>query len=80
MSTALQIHASGIKLPVSLIPSTTKQISRASKRVGRIRCSATTPNKKYTIAVLPGDGIGTEVTPVAVEALRLAGSLEGYYN
>ncbi|KAH0938738.1 hypothetical protein HID58_006199 [Brassica napus] len=77
MSTALQIHASGIKLPVSLIPSTTKQISRASKRVGRIRCSATTPNKKYTIAVLPGDGIGTEVTPVAVEALRLAGSLEG---
>ncbi|CAN6845847.1 unnamed protein product [Brassica oleracea] len=77
MSTALQIHASGIKLPVSLIPCTTKQISRASKRVGRIRCSATTPNKKYTIAVLPGDGIGTEVTPVAVEALRLAGSLEG---
>ncbi|KAG2313701.1 hypothetical protein Bca52824_025258 [Brassica carinata] len=77
MATALQIHVSGIKLPISLSPNATKQSSRVSKREGRIRCSATTPNKKYTIAVLPGDGIGTEVTPVAVEALRLAGSLEG---
>ncbi|XP_006301906.2 3-isopropylmalate dehydrogenase 2, chloroplastic [Capsella rubella] len=44
-----------------------------------IRCAANTPKKRYTIAVLPGDGIGNEVIPVAVEVLRLAGSLEGIY-
>ncbi|KFK42440.1 hypothetical protein AALP_AA2G256700 [Arabis alpina] len=70
---ALQmIHVSGIKSSVSFSP-VTKQITRVS----RIRCSTTTPKKQYTIAVLPGDGIGAEVTPVAVDALRLAGSLEG---
>lgn len=76
MAAALQIHLSGTKLPVSFGP-VTKQTTRISISVGRITCSATTPKKQYTIAVLPGDGIGTEVTPIAVDALRLAGSLEG---
>lgn len=42
-----------------------------------IRCAAITPKKRYTIAVLPGDGVGDEVIPVAVDVLCLAGSLEG---
>ncbi len=34
--------------------------------------------KSYKIAVLPGDGIGTEVTPPAVDVLRKAGELFGF--
>nr|XP_023904972.1 3-isopropylmalate dehydrogenase 2, chloroplastic-like [Quercus suber] len=45
--------------------------------VGRIRCAATTPSKRYTITLLPGDGIGPEVISVATNVLKLAASLEG---
>ncbi|KAH7853829.1 hypothetical protein Vadar_007048 [Vaccinium darrowii] len=40
-------------------------------------CSATTPQKRYTITLLPGDGIGPEVISVAKKVLNLTGSLEG---
>ncbi|KAJ0231048.1 3-isopropylmalate dehydrogenase [Hirschfeldia incana] len=67
------IHVITTQIPVPFI-SATKQ---TFKKVPAIRCAANTPNKQYTIAVLPGDGVGNEVIPVAVDALRLAGSLEG---
>jgi len=34
--------------------------------------------KRYRIAVLPGDGIGPEVTEQAVETLRLVGEIRGF--
>ncbi|CAH9116837.1 unnamed protein product [Cuscuta europaea] len=46
-------------------------------RLATIRCSASTPNKRYSITLLPGDGIGPEVISVAKNALQLIGSLEG---
>ena len=45
-----------------------------------VRCSAAaaTPSKRsYKITLLPGDGIGPEVSSVAKNVLVLAGSLEG---
>ncbi|KAK6912271.1 Isopropylmalate dehydrogenase-like domain, partial [Dillenia turbinata] len=42
-----------------------------------IRCSATTPSKRYTITLLPGDGIGPEVISVAKNVLNLTASIEG---
>ncbi|KAI3442542.1 3-isopropylmalate dehydrogenase [Psidium guajava] len=45
--------------------------------VGRIRCGASTPTRRYSITLLPGDGIGPEVISVAKGVLSLAGSLEG---
>lgn len=74
MTGALKIHISCSKVPVAF-RSATKQTLR---KQGVVRCAADTPKKRYTIAVLPGDGIGNEVIPVAVDALRLAGSLEGF--
>ncbi len=35
---------------------------------------------KYHIAVIPGDGIGKEVIPVALEVMRVLGSQTGNYN
>lgn len=51
----------------------------ASLRPSRIRCAAATskPSKRYSITLLPGDGIGPEVISVAKNVLILAGSLEG---
>ncbi|KAF8041760.1 hypothetical protein BT93_A0381 [Corymbia citriodora subsp. variegata] len=46
-------------------------------KAGRIRCGATTPTRRYSITLLPGDGIGPEVISVAKGVLSLAGSLEG---
>ncbi|CAH9099145.1 unnamed protein product [Cuscuta epithymum] len=46
-------------------------------RLATIRCYASTPNKHYSITLLPGDGIGPEVISVAKNALQLVGSLEG---
>ncbi|CAA7043506.1 unnamed protein product [Microthlaspi erraticum] len=40
--------------------------------------TANTPKKSYTIAVIPGNGVGQEVIPISVEALRKVGSLEGF--
>ncbi|CAH8360334.1 unnamed protein product [Eruca vesicaria subsp. sativa] len=73
MAGALGIHVSSIQLPVAFISATKQTLRRGTA----IRCAANTPKKRYTIAVLPGDGVGNEVIPIAVEALRLAGSLEG---
>ncbi|CAN6845843.1 unnamed protein product [Brassica oleracea] len=73
MAGALGLHVITTQLPVAFISATKQTFRRASV----IRCAANTPNKRYTIAVLPGDGVGNEVIPVAVDGLRLAGSLEG---
>ena len=34
-------------------------------------------SKKYNIAVIPGDGIGPEITTAAVEVLEAAASRQG---
>lgn len=73
MAGVLRFQVNGNKNLVAF-KSVTKQ---TFKRATVIRCAAYTQKKRYTIAVLPGDGVGNEVIPVAVEALRLAGSLEG---
>ncbi|CAA7026927.1 unnamed protein product [Microthlaspi erraticum] len=73
MAGVLRIHVSGTKNQVAF-KSVTKQ---TFKRPSVIRCAAYSPKKQYNIAVLPGDGIGNDVIPVAVDALRLVGSLEG---
>ncbi|KAJ4909021.1 hypothetical protein Rs2_03642 [Raphanus sativus] len=70
MAGAVGVHVISTQLPVAFI-------SAMKQRGSAIRCAANTPNKRYNIAVLPGDGVGNEVIPVAVDALRLAGSLEG---
>ncbi|KAG7652590.1 Isopropylmalate dehydrogenase-like domain, partial [Arabidopsis thaliana x Arabidopsis arenosa] len=67
------IHVSSTQIPVAFMSATKQSFRRASV----IRCAANTPKKRYTIAVLPGDGVGNEVIPVAVDVLCLAGSLEG---
>ncbi|KAJ4851529.1 3-isopropylmalate dehydrogenase, chloroplastic [Turnera subulata] len=45
-------------------------------RPARVRCAAPT-KKRYSITLLPGDGIGPEVVSVARNVLKLTGSLEG---
>ncbi|CAL9241329.1 unnamed protein product [Arabidopsis halleri] len=67
------IHVSSTQFPVAFMSATKRSFRRASV----IRCAANPPKKRYTIAVLPGDGVGNEVIPVAVDVLCLAGSLEG---
>ncbi|XP_056167218.1 3-isopropylmalate dehydrogenase, chloroplastic-like isoform X1 [Syzygium oleosum] len=47
------------------------------RRLGSIRCGATTPTRRYSITLIPGDGIGPEVISVAKGVLSLAASLEG---
>ncbi|EXB29709.1 3-isopropylmalate dehydrogenase 2 [Morus notabilis] len=59
------------------LPNSVPKFSVAKAR--RIRCSAASPSKRYTITLLPGDGIGPEVISVAKNVLNLAASLEGRY-
>ncbi|KAK4860411.1 hypothetical protein QYF36_023340 [Acer negundo] len=54
-----------------------KSASKHSSRPAHIRCAAATPTKRYSITVLPGDGIGPETISVAKDILKLIGSLEG---
>ncbi|KAI5660444.1 hypothetical protein M9H77_29237 [Catharanthus roseus] len=54
-----------------------KSLSKHAPKWVTIRCSATAPTRRYSITLLPGDGIGPEVISVAKSALVLAGSLEG---
>ncbi|CAH8258774.1 unnamed protein product [Arabidopsis lyrata] len=68
------VHVSSTQIPVAFMSATKRSFRR---RASVIRCAAITPKKRYTIAVLPGDGVGNEVIPVAVDVLCLAGSLEG---
>ncbi|GFZ11861.1 isopropylmalate dehydrogenase 2 [Actinidia rufa] len=55
-----------------------KSSPKIAPKFSSIRCSATTPVRRYTITLLPGDGIGPEVITVAKNVLQLAGSLEGF--
>ncbi|KAM0957043.1 hypothetical protein ACFX2I_025174 [Malus domestica] len=52
-------------------------ISKHTPKVGRISCSAASPSKRYSITLLPGDGIGPEVISVAKNVLNLAASIDG---
>ncbi|XP_030440012.1 3-isopropylmalate dehydrogenase, chloroplastic isoform X1 [Syzygium oleosum] len=52
-------------------------LKQCPPRLGSIRCGATTPTRRYSITLLPGDGIGPEVISVAKGVLSLAASLEG---
>ncbi|KAI8529418.1 hypothetical protein RHMOL_Rhmol12G0223500 [Rhododendron molle] len=54
-----------------------KPLSKHSLKFATSRCSSTSPSRRYTITLLPGDGIGPEVISVAKNVLELAGSLEG---
>ncbi|CAL5444161.1 unnamed protein product [Camellia sinensis] len=54
-----------------------KPVSKHATKLATIRCSAATPTRRYTITLLPGDGIGPEVISVAKNVLQLTGSLEG---
>ncbi|KAK1555618.1 hypothetical protein Q3G72_029089 [Acer saccharum] len=54
-----------------------KSASKHSSRPVSIRCAAATPTKRYSITILPGDGIGPETISVAKDVLKLIGSLEG---
>ncbi|KAL6953293.1 3-isopropylmalate dehydrogenase, partial [Sarracenia purpurea var. burkii] len=53
-----------------------KSLSKHPSHLVTIRCSATSPARRYTVTLLPGDGIGPEVISVAKNVLQLAGSLE----
>ncbi|XP_057472738.1 3-isopropylmalate dehydrogenase 2, chloroplastic-like [Actinidia eriantha] len=55
-----------------------KSSHKLAPKIFTIRCSATPPVRRYTITLLPGDGIGPEVISVAKNVLQLAGSLEGF--
>lgn len=48
-----------------------------SSTLTSVRCAAASPQKRYSITLLPGDGIGPEVISVAKNVLNLVGSLEG---
>ncbi|KAL6218921.1 hypothetical protein ACLB2K_012128 [Fragaria x ananassa] len=72
---ALQLNAKPFTPPlVSSHPN-----SKHSIKLARVSCSAAaaTPSKRYTITLLPGDGIGPEVISVAKNVLNLAASIEG---
>ncbi|KAF3450931.1 hypothetical protein FNV43_RR07020 [Rhamnella rubrinervis] len=73
MAACLQLNARSFR---SILP-TTSSVPKHSARLGRISCSAASPSKRYTITLLPGDGIGPEVISVAKNVLNLAASLEG---
>lgn len=46
-------------------------------RKGSMVCRAASDARKHRVTLLPGDGIGPEITEVAVEALQSVGRLEG---
>jgi len=46
-------------------------------RKGNVACGAAADARKHRVTLLPGDGIGPEITSVAVEALQTVGRLEG---
>ncbi|XVF24716.1 hypothetical protein REPUB_Repub13aG0151200 [Reevesia pubescens] len=74
MAASIQQNTCSIKAPFNLKP-----VAKQSLKPSRIRCAAASakPNKRYSITVLPGDGIGPEVISVAKNVLKLAGSFEG---
>ncbi|CAI9113930.1 OLC1v1014635C1 [Oldenlandia corymbosa var. corymbosa] len=75
MAASLRINANPLSHQIQF-PS--KSFSKRSPRLAVVRCAAATSStRRYTITLLPGDGIGPEVVSVAKTALQLAGSLEG---
>ena len=74
MAACLQLNAKSLR---PYFPLNSVFLSKQSPKPGRIRCATSTPSKRYTITLLPGDGIGPEVISVATNVLKLAGSLEG---
>lgn len=71
----MRLNAGQLKPAFNIKPTT-----KHSLKPARIRCAAaatTSPTKRYSITLLPGDGIGPEVIAVAKNVLKLAGSLEG---
>lgn len=74
MAASVQLNAKPLKPAFNVKPAT-----KHSLKPARIRCAAaatTSPTKRYSITLLPGDGIGPEVIAVAKNVLKLAGSLE----
>ncbi|OMO53523.1 Isocitrate and isopropylmalate dehydrogenases family [Corchorus olitorius] len=70
---SIQLNVRSIKAPFNLKP-----VPKHSPKLTRISCAAATkPPKRYSITLLPGDGIGPEIVSVTKEVLKLAGSLEG---
>ncbi|KAF2323089.1 hypothetical protein GH714_033391 [Hevea brasiliensis] len=72
MASAMQLNVKPTRLAFH-----SKLASKHSHKPARISCAAATPSKRYSITLLPGDGIGPEVISVAKNVLKLAGSLEG---
>ncbi|KAF2301454.1 hypothetical protein GH714_024383 [Hevea brasiliensis] len=74
MASVVPLHVKPIRLAfLSKLP------SKHSHKPPRIRCTASAAilSKRYSITLLPGDGISPEVISVAKNVLNLAGSLEG---
>ncbi|KAG5537469.1 hypothetical protein RHGRI_024788 [Rhododendron griersonianum] len=73
MAASLQLNLRPFRLQQFRSNSVPKQ----APKFATICCSANTPKRRYTITLLPGDGIGPEVISVAKNVLNLTGSLEG---
>ncbi|TXG66214.1 hypothetical protein EZV62_007489 [Acer yangbiense] len=67
-----QLNLRSVRSPFYL-----KSASKHSSKPASIRCATATPTKRYSITILPGDGIGPETISVAKDVLKLIGSLEG---
>ncbi|XP_058226676.1 3-isopropylmalate dehydrogenase 2, chloroplastic-like [Rhododendron vialii] len=73
MAASLQLNLR----PFRLQQFRSNSVPRQAPKFATICCSANTPKRRYTITLLPGDGIGPEVISVAKNVLNLTGSLEG---
>ncbi|KAJ0007694.1 hypothetical protein Pint_30252 [Pistacia integerrima] len=74
MAASMQLNVKPLK-PAFYLKSASKH---SPKLPARVRCSAAAAStRRYSISLLPGDGIGPEVISVAKNVLKLAGSLEG---
>ncbi|CAI0556132.1 unnamed protein product [Linum tenue] len=73
MAASLQINCKPASTAFRVNPA-----SKCSRRLFSVSCApANAPQKRYSITLLPGDGIGPEVISVAKDVLKLTGSLEG---
>ena len=68
------MHAQQLLGSRTFLPQAHRQCRMSHNRVVRAPASASTSHR---IAVLPGDGIGPEITKVALRALVAAGKAEG---
>ncbi|CAI0556335.1 unnamed protein product [Linum tenue] len=73
MAASLRINCKPVSTAFRVNPA-----SKCSRRPFSVSCAAANgPQKRYSITLLPGDGIGPEVISVAKDVLKLTGSLEG---